>query len=63
MDGIQQLQTWEWWKGFNLRTFIYPLWLSLPGFVLKSLALDTNFAIVNSIYFMHNIIWVIGDYY
>lgn len=25
--------------------------------------MDTNFLIVNSIYFMHCIIWVVGDYY
>lgn len=63
MSGVQSLSTWEWWQGFNLRTFLYPLWLSLPGFALKWLDMDTNFAIVNSIYFMHCIIWVIGDYY
>ena len=30
---------------------------------MKALDLDTNFLVVNSIYFMHCIIWVIGDYY
>lgn len=42
---------------------MYPLWLSLPGIVLKYFGLDTNFMIVNSVYLMHCIIWVIGDYY
>ena len=63
MAGVQSLKTWEWWQGFNLRTHTYPLWLSLPGFLLKWLGLDTNFMIINSIYFMHCIIWVVGDYY
>lgn len=61
--GIQSMSTWEWWKGFNLRTHLYPLYLSLPGHVLKWLDLDTNFLVVNSIYVMHCIIWVIGDCY
>ena len=57
------MPTWEWWQGYNLRTFLYPLYLSLPGQILIKLGLDTNLLIVNSIYFMHCIIWVIGDYY
>ena len=63
INGVQSFNTWEWWKGYNLRTFLYPLWLSLPGHVLKLLNLDTNFMIVNSIYLMHCVTWVIGDYY
>jgi hypothetical protein len=35
----------------------------LPGHVLKAVGMDTNFLVVNSIYFMHCIIWVVGDYY
>ena len=30
---------------------------------MKAIGLDTNFLIVNSIYFMHCVIWVIGDYH
>ena len=30
---------------------------------MKSIGLDTNFLIVNSIYFMHCLIWMIGDYH
>ena len=63
MDGIQSLSTWEWWKDYNLRTWLYPLYLSLPGHVLKAFGLDTNFMIVNSIYFMHTLVQVVGDYY
>lgn len=63
INGIQSFSTWEWWKGYNLRTFLYPLWLSLPGHILKMLNLDTNFLIINSIYLMHCILWVVGDYY
>jgi len=63
INGVQSLSTWEWWKGYSLRTFLYPIWLSIPGFILKTLGLDTNFLVINSIYFMHCIIWSIGDYY
>lgn len=42
---------------------MYPIWLSLPGHVLKFVGLDTNFMIVNSIYFMHCVIWIVGDYH
>jgi len=63
MGGVQSHQTWEWWPGFSIRTYLYPLWLSLPGFALKAVSLDSNFNIVNSIYFMHTLMWVVGDYY
>jgi len=46
-----------------LRTWLYPLYLSLPGHTLKLVGLDTNFMIVNSIYFMHVLVQVVGDYY
>lgn len=57
------LHTWEWWTGYGLRTHMYPLWLSLPGQVLKAIGMDTNFLIVNSVYFQHMLILVLGDYY
>ena len=60
---MQSFSTWEWWQGYNLRTWLYPLWLSLAGFVLKFFGLDTNLLTVNSVYFMHCIIWTVGDYY
>lgn len=63
MDGVQSLSTWEWWDAYSLRTWLYPLYLSLPGHILKALGLDTNFMIVNSIYFMHVLIQMVGDYY
>jgi hypothetical protein len=63
MNGVQSFSTWEWWKGYNLRTHLYPLYLSIPGFILKKLDLDTNFLVINSIYFMHCLMWVIGDCY
>ena len=47
------MPSWEWWDGFNVRSFIYPLWLALPGYILNYLSLDTNFLLVNSMYFMH----------
>jgi len=63
MNGIQSFSTWEWWTGYNLRTYLYPLYLSLPGHILKFLEMDTNFLIVNSIYLMHCLVWLLGDYY
>jgi hypothetical protein len=30
---------------------------------LRYVGLDTNFLIINSIYFMHAVTWVIGDYH
>lgn len=63
MDGVQSLSTWEWWDVYSLRTWLYPLYLSLPGQILKLVGLDTNFMIVNSIYFMHVLIQMVGDYY
>lgn len=63
MAGVQSLSTWEWWDVYSLRTWLYPLWLSIPGHFLKLVGLDTNLMLVNSIYFMHVIIQTIGDYY
>ena len=60
-DGVQSMPTWEWWPGWSLRTHIYPLWLALPGLILKAVSLDTNFLLVNSVYFMHCLIWTVGD--
>ena len=62
-NGVQMLQTWEWWTGYGLRTHVYPLWLSLPGLVFKAVGLDTNFIIVNSVHFQHMLILVLGDYF
>jgi len=62
-EGIQLMPTWEWWNGYNVRSFIYPLWLALPGFALKWIGLDTNFLLVNSMYFMHVLQQIVGDYY
>jgi hypothetical protein len=59
--GVQIMPTWEWWPGWSLRTHIYPLWLSIPGFFLKTFGIDTNFLLVNSIYFMHVLVWTFGD--
>jgi hypothetical protein len=42
---------------------MYPLWLGIPGHFLKLIGLDTNFMIINSIYFQHCVIWIIGDYH
>jgi hypothetical protein len=63
MEGIQSLSTWEWWEGFNLRTHSYPLILAIPGFFLKWAELDTNFNIIHSIYFVHCLFLIVGDYY
>lgn len=55
--------SWEWMPIYALRNHLYPFWLALPGFALKFFRIDTNFLIVNSMYFMHCIVWTFGDYF
>ena len=48
---------------YALRNHLYAFWLAIPGFFLKLVHWDTNFMIVNSMYFMHCIVWTFGDFY
>lgn len=55
--------SWEWQEKYTLRSSIYPTYLSIPLYILKFLKLDTNMLVVNSMFFMHIMIIVMGDYY
>ena len=55
--------SWEFNNKYSLRNHLYPVWLSLPAFVLKWTGLDTNFLVVNSMYFQHCLLWTFGDVY
>jgi phosphatidylinositol glycan class B len=57
------LLSWEWYSKFALRSHLYPLWLSLPGFILKKLPLGTlqGPILLNSMYFMHSLLISMGD--
>lgn len=57
------LLSWEWFSFYALRNHLYPFWLSLPSHLLKLLGIDTNFMVVNSMYFMHCVLWAFGDYF
>lgn len=60
---VEILLSWEWMNIYALRNHLYPFWLALPGFAFKMLNIDSNFLIVNSMYFMHCIVWTFGDYF
>ena len=62
-DKIEVLLSWEWYDQYALRSSLYPLWLSIPARILKMLYLDSNILVVNSMYMMHCILWVVGDFY
>lgn len=60
---VEIVLPWEWHGFYAIRNHIYPFWLAIPGLMLKTLQIDSNFLVVNSMYFMHCILWVFGDYY
>lgn len=60
---VEILLSWEWFNFYALRNHLYPFWLSLPAHIMKLLRIDTNFLVVNSMYFMHCILWSFGDYF
>ena len=57
------LLCWEHDSRYALRNSLYPFWLALPARLLRLLSMDTNFLVVNSMYFMHCIVWSFGDYF
>ena len=61
--SVEMVLSWEWNTYYALRSHIYPFYLALPAYALKMLYLDYNFLVVNSMYLMHCILWVLGDYY
>ena len=60
---VEVLLSWEFLPHYSLRNYIYPIWLALPAFGLKAVGLDSNLLVVNSMYFMHCILWTMGSYY
>ena len=55
--------SWEFNNKYSLRNHLYPFWLSMPTFLLRSVGWDTNFLVVNSMYAMHCVLWTLGDFY
>ena len=55
--------SWEWHDKYTLRSSLYPYYLSIPLHILRFFKIDYNILVVNSMFFMHVIIIVIGDYY
>lgn len=62
-DKVSIVKSWEWVDFFSLRSVVYPVYLSLPLHVLRFLGLDYNILVVNSIYVMNLLLFVMGDYY
>ena len=59
----ENLVTWEWLDCYALRTYIYPVYLSIPLYILKTFNIDSNLMVVNSMIMMSVFIQVLGDYY
>lgn len=55
--------TWEWLDYYALRSYLYPVYLSIPLHFLRFLKIDSNFLVVNSILFMNSLLQVLGDYF
>ena len=62
-NQVEVLLSWEFLPYYSLRNYIYPIWLALPTFGLRFIGMDTNFLVMNSMYFMHCILWTMGSYY
>ena len=48
---------------YTLRSVLYPLYLSIPVQILRTLGLDYNCLVMNSMFFMNALIIALGDYY
>jgi hypothetical protein len=62
---IEPLLSWEWYQVYSLRNHLYPLFISMPGQILKHLPLGSNsqMIIYNSMYAMHTLVIALGDLY
>lgn len=55
---------WEWEPNNRIRSHLYPFYLSIPLRILKFFGLDSYyFLTVNSYYFAHFLLVILGDYY
>lgn len=57
------VKSWDWIPEFSIRNTFYPFYLSLPLHLLRWTGLDSNFLVVNSVYFMNTLIQVACDYF
>jgi hypothetical protein len=62
-DSAKNIATWEWQEMYTLRSVLYPLYLSIPVQILKTLGLDYNCLVMNSMFFMNALVIALGDYY
>ena len=62
-DQVPSILTWEWQDKYTLRSTLYPAYLSIPLHVLRFLKIDSNCLVNNSLYLMHCLLIVVGDYY
>ena len=62
-DVVDTVMTWEWQQGYALRSYLYPLVLSLPLHALRWLGIDSAILVVNSMFAMNCLILTIGDLY
>jgi phosphatidylinositol glycan class B len=54
---------WEWRPKYRIRNVVYPLFLSIPLWILKFLRLDFYLLVRVAPYLMHLPLVVLGDYY
>jgi hypothetical protein len=57
------IPTWEWTEYNRIRSYLYPLYLSIPLRILDFLRLDYYFTVRASYYIAQWVLVVIGDYY
>lgn len=62
-DKVPIVKSWEWMDYYALRSALYPMFLSLPLQVFRLLHIDSSILVVNSIYAMNCVIFVVADYY
>lgn len=54
---------WEWSDKFRLRNTIYPMYLALPMYLVKSLGIDSNLVIRYIPYIAHMPIVLLNDWF
>jgi hypothetical protein len=55
--------TWEWRSNYRIRSVLYPMFLSIPIWILKIFRLDYYFLVRVAPYIAHLVLVVLGDYY
>lgn len=54
---------WEWRSKYRIRNVLYPMYLSIPLWILKFLRLDTYYMVRLSPYLAHLVLVLLGDYF